>query len=71
MRRRRSVWTDERLDDLNRRVDKLNERMEAGFARVDAELRALNDRLFHGLIAMVATMLTGFLAIAGLILAHG
>jgi len=28
----RSKWTDERLDDLNKKVDK-------GFARVDADLR--------------------------------
>jgi hypothetical protein len=30
-------WTDERLDDLNGRVD-------LGFKRVDADLRALNAR---------------------------
>ncbi len=30
-------WTDERLDDLNGRVDQ-------GFKRVDADLRALNAR---------------------------
>lgn len=34
----RQTWTDERLDDLSRRVD-------AGFARVDGELRALNSRI--------------------------
>lgn len=33
----REAWTDERLDDLNTRVDR-------GFDRVDAELRALNGR---------------------------
>ena len=33
----RQGWTDERLDDLN-------DRMEAGFGRVDADLRALNAR---------------------------
>lgn len=64
VRRKRSVWTDERLDDLNERVG-------SGFARVDAELRALNDRIFHGFVALGATMITGFIALAGLILAHG
>lgn len=34
----RNAWTDERLDDLSRRVDR-------GFDRVDADLRALNGRL--------------------------
>jgi len=33
----RHGWTDERLDDLNGRV-------EEGFRRVDADLRALNAR---------------------------
>jgi hypothetical protein len=34
----RAAWTDERLDDLSRRVD-------AGFARVDAELRELRGEI--------------------------
>ncbi|HEX9966718.1 MAG TPA: hypothetical protein VGB06_02110 [Solirubrobacterales bacterium] len=33
----RQSWTDERLDDLSQRMDD-------GFKRVDAELRALNGR---------------------------
>lgn len=33
----RYSWTDARLDDLNQRVD-------VGFQRVDADLRALNGR---------------------------
>lgn len=33
----RSTWTDSRLDDLVRRMDD-------GFTRVDAELRAVNAR---------------------------
>jgi hypothetical protein len=33
----RQSWTDERLDDLSKRV-------EAGFSRVDADLRGLNAR---------------------------
>jgi hypothetical protein len=37
----RKAWTDERLDDMSRRMDN-------GFARVDAHLRALNSR-FDGL----------------------
>jgi hypothetical protein len=37
----RQSWTDERLDDLSQRMD-------SGFARVDADLRALTSR-FDGL----------------------
>lgn len=38
MERSGSTWTDERLDDLSRRVD-------TGFNRVDQELRSLGDRI--------------------------
>jgi hypothetical protein len=34
----RAVWTDERLDDLSRRVD-------AGFDRVDADIREFRAEL--------------------------
>jgi len=33
----RESWTDERLDDLSQKVDQ-------GFARLDADMRALNGR---------------------------
>lgn len=37
----RETWTDERLDDLNKRVGGLDRRIEAGFAEVGEEFRAL------------------------------
>lgn len=44
----RHTWTDARLDDFRRDVDKrfdeTNQRMDAGFARVDADLQAVNLR---------------------------
>jgi tetrahydromethanopterin S-methyltransferase subunit G len=33
----REAWTDERLDDLSKKMDQ-------GFSRLDAEMRALNSR---------------------------
>jgi hypothetical protein len=33
----REAWTDERLDDLSKKMDQ-------GFSRLDAEMRALNGR---------------------------
>lgn len=36
MERARATWTDERLDDLSRRVDN-------GFARVDQDIRTLRS----------------------------
>lgn len=45
----RENWTDARLDDFRgetaRRFDTLERRMDEGFNRVDADLRALNVRL--------------------------
>jgi hypothetical protein len=59
----RQSWTDERLDDLNRRVDE-------GFKRVDAELRALNgrfDALNRTLLqiggGLIATLIAGFFGV--------
>ena len=74
----RVAWTDERLDDLNGRVDDLGRRMEAGFARVDAELRAVSSRIdgvqqtmLRGFIGTWVAMLTSFIGLAGLIISHG
>jgi hypothetical protein len=63
----RQSWTDERLDDLSRKVDQ-------GFARLDADMRALNgrfDSLQRTLIqvgfAFGAALLTLIAAVLGLI----
>jgi len=52
----REKWTDERLDDLNKKVDKGFEttesaiadtkaEMRAGFARIDADIRELRNEM--------------------------
>jgi len=70
----RESWTDPRLDDMNRR-------MEAGFNRVDDDIRGLRsemnqrfDALQHGLqrlqqamIALAGSFIAGFAALIGLI----
>jgi len=63
----RKAWTDERLDDLNKRVDE-------GFSRIDADIRALRAEvgglqrtMAQGFIALSAVMVAGFGGIAGLI----
>jgi hypothetical protein len=63
MDRARATWTDERLDDLARRMDD-------GFNRVDAELRAVYARInalqrtvIQVAAAMMATFLAGFLGL--------
>jgi hypothetical protein len=53
----RTMWTDERLDDLARRMD-------AGFERMDREIRDLRLVMFQiggammvGLVGVIATVL--------------
>jgi chromosome segregation ATPase len=36
----REAWTDERLDDLKGSVDRLDQRVESGFAEMREEIRA-------------------------------
>lgn len=41
----RETWTDQRLDDLNERVASLDRRMEAGFAGMQEEFRAVRTEM--------------------------
>jgi hypothetical protein len=70
----REVWTDERLDDLNARVEGIDRRMEAGFAEMRAEFvsvrrdmanqfAAQNRMMIQLFGGMFATMLVGFLGV--------
>ena len=71
----RAAWTDERLDDLARRVD-------AGFERVDRDIRDLRVELsgqIEGLRqtilrvggGMLGGMAVGFISVLGAILVRG
>jgi len=60
----RERWTDERLDDLNAKVDDLRLEMRQGFARIDADMRdlnarfdALNRNLLVGAVAIIAALI--------------
>ena len=59
----REKWTDERLDDLNKKVDD-------GFARLDADIRELHSEMNDGFRAVNSrfdavnrNMLAGFLMV--------
>lgn len=61
----REAWTDERLDDLNTRVDRIEQRMDAGFAEMRAEFAAQNRMLVQlfgaqmiGFLGVIATIIT-------------
>jgi uncharacterized protein YPO0396 len=69
----REVWTDQRLDDLNERVASIDRRMEAGFAEMREEFRAVRTEMRSELQAgrgemaamhrtLVQTMVGGFVA---------
>jgi hypothetical protein len=63
----RAAWTDERLDDLARRMD-------AGFARVDADLRELRgeiDALRITLIRVGGGIMAGLVGVIAAVLARG
>lgn len=38
-------WNDGRLDDLGKRVDRIETKMDAGFARIGGKFDAVNQRL--------------------------
>jgi hypothetical protein len=64
----REAWTDERLDDLNARVDRGFEEMRTEFravrsemADVRAEIGALNRTIHQFLFAVVGTIFLGFM----------
>lgn len=67
----REVWTDERLDDLNVRVDRLEQRMDAGFAEMRGEFRALRADIQHLTYGLIGTMLVGFLGTIAAIVTQG
>ncbi|HEX5593368.1 MAG TPA: hypothetical protein VFX35_08475 [Solirubrobacterales bacterium] len=64
----REKWTDERLDDLNGKVDRgfaeVKSEMREGFARMDTDIRdlnarfdALNRNLLVGAVAIIAALI--------------
>ena len=70
----RSVWTDERLDDMvamnerrfeefENRMDRLERRMDEGFREIRSEIAAMNARMLHAAIVMFASQLSLFLTL--------
>lgn len=71
----RDAWTDQRLDDLNARVDRIERRMDAGFAEMRAEFVSLRQEMAAQFAAqnrmtvqMFATMMVGFLGVIATII---
>jgi hypothetical protein len=53
----REKWTDERLDDLNAKVDDVRAEMREGFARIDADIRALRRDMYAGSFVIIAAII--------------
>jgi tetrahydromethanopterin S-methyltransferase subunit G len=65
----RSTWTDERLDDLSKKVDDGFDRVDRRFDKVDARLETLDARLdgiqrtmIQSSVGMTAAIVTALLA---------
>jgi hypothetical protein len=78
----RDTWTDERLDDLNHRVDDGFRELRADLRALNGNMQALNRTMTEQFAAqhratvqlfgvMFATMMVGFLGVIATILSHG
>jgi hypothetical protein len=67
----REKWTDEQLDDLSGKVDDLGRRMDLRFDAIDRRFERIDQRIHRLTWVMTTTMATGFLTLAGLIVAQG
>jgi hypothetical protein len=78
----RERWTDERLDDLNEKVDDgfkemrgefraVRTEMREGFRAVRAELGAMSRTFIQVAVGGFITMTVGFAATIATVLAHG
>jgi hypothetical protein len=56
----RDMWTDQRLDDLNARVESMDRRMEAGFAEMREEFRAVRAEAASMYRTLIQVMVGGF-----------
>jgi hypothetical protein len=67
----REAWTDERLDDLNHRVDEGFGEMREEFRAVRGEMAAMNRSLVQLIVGSSATTMVGFAATIATILIQG
>ncbi|MGE0068508.1 MAG: hypothetical protein AB7T48_14275 [Solirubrobacterales bacterium] len=63
----RDKWTDERLDDLNKKVDDGFARIDQRFAHLDARIDGLQKTMWQGFAWLVGLQVTFFVATIGFI----
>ena len=67
----REKWTDERLDDLNRKVGDGFGEMGEEFRAIRAEMAAMQRTFLQVAVGGFLTMTVGFAATIATVLAHG
>lgn len=63
----RDKWTDERLDDLNQKVDDGFARIDARFIKTDQRIDNLQRTMWQGFAWVVGLQVTFFVATIGFI----
>lgn len=64
----RESWTDERLDDLNHKVDELGRRVDDGFRELRSEVNAMQRTMIQFAAVLVAALVGVIATQLGLIL---
>jgi len=64
----REAWTDERLDDLNAKVDALSRRVDEGFRELRGEISAMQRTMIQFAAGLIASQVGIFATLLGLIL---
>lgn len=64
----RSTWTDSRLDDFKQSVDERFSELGQRVDRLSDRVDRMQQTMVHGFIAVMVGMMTGFLALAGVII---
>lgn len=54
----RQTWTDSRMDDLKDQVDRLDSKLDGGFARLDAKIDRASETQAGRIDALNQTILT-------------
>jgi len=61
----REKWTDERLDDLNLKVDQLGRRVDEGFSSIRVEMNTRFDASQRTMVQLFAVAITACVGLIG------
>jgi hypothetical protein len=59
----RVAWTDERLDDLNAKVDRIDKRVDGLRAEMNARFESLQKTMITMFATTMSTMIVGFVSL--------